>query len=180
MNEKDKYLTQLYAGLTVLSRDIHQYLSEYPRDDGNLFENVITAVSGEERLRYGSGAFPYNDSYFTHKIELSSFPTDLAKKAAEGNPNIESLGNANIRHEWTVKVGKKLFLKFGEKFKSVICGKDGPHEQLENKLLNQATLPAAIVSAILTNGFSTATFWYPLAVYIALLLVKTGLKTYCE
>ena len=51
---------------------------------------------------------------------------------------------------------------------------------IEKGLLGQADLPVAIASSILTAGFSAATFWYPLAVYLALLLMKTGLKTYCE
>ncbi len=180
LTEKDKDLTQLYAGLAVLSRDIHQHLVKSPRDDVALFEEVITAVSAEERQRYGAKAFPYDDPKFPYKTELSKFPSDLAVKAASGKPTVEPLGHANICHEWTVKVGKKLLLKFSEKFKSVICGKDGPYEQFEKGLLNQATLPTTIVASILTAGFSTATFWCPLAVYIALLLVKTGLKTYCE
>ena len=180
LTEKDKFLTQIYAGLAVLSRDIHQYLSKNPRDDVSLFEDVITAVSIVERQRYNTGAFPYDDPQFLYKTELSQFPSDLAAKAAGGKPTVVPLGDVNLRHEWTVKVGKKLFLKFGEKFKSVICGKDGPYEQFEKGLLKQATLPTTIVSAILTAGFSTATFWYPLAIYITLLLIKTGLKTYCE
>lgn len=79
-----------------------------------------------------------------------------------------------------MKAGKRLLLKFGDKFQAVICGKDGPYKQFERGLLKQADLPITIVATILTAGFSLATFWYPLGVYVGLLLVKTGLKSYCE
>ena len=62
-------------------------------------------------------------------------------------------------------------------------GKDGPYEQFcnpDNKLVGQAQLPMTIAGSILTSGFSPATFWYPLAVYVGLLLSKTLLKTYCK
>jgi len=66
------------------------------------------------------------------------------------------------------------------KFKDTICGKDGPYEQFTKGLVGQAALPSSIASSILAAGFSVETVWYPLAVYLSLLLVKTGLKTYCE
>jgi len=49
-----------------------------------------------------------------------------------------------------------------------------------NGLLGQAEIPMAIVRSVLAVGFPTAEIWYPLAVYFSLLLVKAGLKTYCE
>jgi len=70
--------------------------------------------------------------------------------------------------------------KFGSKCKETVCGKDGPYEQFNNGLLGQKALPGAIVGAILVSGFTPVTFWVPLSVYISLLLLKVGLKTYCE
>ena len=93
---------------------------------------------------------------------------------------MSSLISPAIVHEWTFKPGKRLLVKFGVKFKDTICGADGPYEQFTNGLIGQAALPATIAAKILTVGFSAATFWYPLAVYVSVLLVKAGLKTYCE
>lgn len=172
---EDYAVGQLYAGLAVLARDMHQYLSQNPRDDAALFEEVITLVHTEERRIHGDKAFP---NYVG--LPVDDLPAQLAFAAARGMPTVAPLGNRDIVHEWTLKPGKRLFIKFGTKFKETICGQDGPYEQFNNGLLGQAALPRTITVTILAAGFSPATFWYPLAVYISILLVKTGLKTYCE
>lgn len=175
----DLPLGQLYAGLAVLARDMHQYLAKHPREDAAIFEDVISLVHTEESRQYGGNAFPDYGG-----LPVEGLPEELASAAAMGHPTVTPLGERDIVHEWTFKPGKRLFVrflqKFGRKFNETICGKDGPYEQFDEGLLGQAALPATIVSSILAIGFSTATFWYPLAVYLSILLVKTGLKTYCE
>jgi len=85
-----------------------------------------------------------------------------------------------IVHEWTKFPGMKLFMKFSEKFKEVICGKDGPYEKFNNGLIGQADLPVTIAATILSSGISITTFWIPIIVYVSILIVKTNLKVYCE
>lgn len=175
---------QLYAGLAVLCRDIALYLEQHPREDSSLFNEVITLVNKAESSTYGQQAFPNYTG-----LETSRLPGGLAAAAASGQPTISGLDTRDIVHEWTFKPGKRLLLafyaKFGPKFKETICGKDGPYELVVKKrgkqsLLGQEELPYLIVGTILNAGFSPATFWYPLAVYLAILLIKAGLKTYCE
>jgi hypothetical protein len=180
LTKEDKYLIQHYAGLAVLCKDIHGYLAKCPREDAKLFEEVVAAVNAEDGRRYGPTTFPYDSPDFPYMWELARFPKGLAERAARGEIIINELADAAIRHEWTVKPGKKLLLKFAGKFKEVTCGKDGPYERFKNGLVGQADLPIVIAVQILTVGISTAVLWYPLAIYIGLLLVKTGLKTYCE
>ena len=50
----DLPLGQLYAGLAVLARDVHQYLAKHPREDAALFEEVVSSVNTEERRQYGA------------------------------------------------------------------------------------------------------------------------------
>jgi hypothetical protein len=179
LEEKDLLLGQLYAGLAVLARDMHDHLAKHPRDDAEMFRALVQMVNTEDRARYGSGAFPEYDG---HPVSL--LPKGLAAAADSGKPTVTPLADPRIVHEWTSKPGKKLFdrflQKFGRKLKETICGKDGPYEQFNKGLLGQTALPTSIASTILTAGFSAATFWYPLAVYLSILLVKAGLKTYCE
>ena len=164
---------QIYAGLSVLTRDMYSYLKSHPQDDATLIEDIVHQVFAEET--YGDQSFP---KYVG--LPYETLPTQFASVAAAGQPNITDLGSRDIVHEWTVKPGKRLFLKFRAKFKETICGKNGPYEMFQDNL-GQSDLPKKIVEAILLSGvISPATFWYPLAVYIAILLVKTGLKTYCE
>ena len=171
----DYVVGQLYAGLAVLARDMHLYLVQHPREDAALFEDVISLVNAEESRLHGGKAFPNYKG-----LRVGNLPGQLASAATLGQPTVTPLGERDIVHEWTFKAGKRLFVKFGSKFKETICGKDGPYEQFNKGLLGQAALPATIASTILSTGISPATFWYPLAVYMSILLVKTGLKTYCE
>ncbi len=179
LSKEDLPLGQLYAGLAVLARDMHNYLTQHPREDVGAFESVVTEVNAEDSARYGSGAFPKYDGQ-----PVSLLPSGLALAADSGKPVVSPLGDPRIVHEWTSKPGKKLFerfiQKFGRKLRQTICGKDGPYEQFNKGLIGQAALPTTIASSILAVGFSAATFWYPLAVYLAALLIKAGLKTYCE
>jgi hypothetical protein len=115
-------------------------------------------------------------------LRVDILPKGLGEAAAKGEltVTVAKLGSSHVVHEWTTYPGEYLFNrfreKFGPKFKEVVCGKGGFYEQLNKGLLGQDTLPATIASQVLL-GSSTATFWYPLALCVGLLLVKTGLKT---
>jgi len=172
---EDTHVGQLYAGLAVLARDMYLYLAQYPRKDSALFKEVVSLVNTEEKAVYGSQAFPNYEG-----LPVDDLPRQLASAAALGQPIVTPLGERDIVHEWTFKPGKRLFVKFGSKFKETICGRDGPYEQFNNGLVGQSALPTTIASTVITASFSPATFWYPLAIYVSILLMKTGLKTYCE
>lgn len=177
---EDMKLSIYYAGFAVLCRDMYEYLPKLPSEDTNLFEEVLSSVIAEDQKISPCAAFPYTDLDFPFKNLLAQLPKGMAASAVQGSPAIKQLGQPRIVHEWTLKPGKRLYDKFSSKFKETICGKDGPYEQFTKGLFGQAQLPTTIATAILTVGFSAATFWYPLAVYITILLLKTGLKTYCE
>ncbi|MGE0667851.1 MAG: hypothetical protein AB7O49_14950 [Sphingomonadales bacterium] len=83
------------------------------------------------------------------------------------------------RNVVTIYSAKRLFLKFADTFQGVICGTGGPYELFEKNLLKQRDLPVAMAGAGLTDGISVSTLWAPLAVYVALLVLKTGLRAYC-
>lgn len=85
LTQEDKSLTQLYAGLAVLSKDLKEYLFSYPREDAALFEEVVTMVGAVERKRYGAMAFPYDNPQFPYKIELAEFPKGLAVRQPKVN-----------------------------------------------------------------------------------------------
>jgi hypothetical protein len=182
----DYPLGQYYVGLAVLVRDMHRYLETHPRDDSTLFHDVVTAVHTDDAARYGSdAAFPNYGGRLANEAE--ALPVGMAAAADQGHPTLKALSNnPSIVHEWTFKPGKRLFnhflQKFGREFKEVICGDGGPYQQVmkDDGLLGQANLPNVIAGTLLTGVFGGATFWAPLAVYIAILLVKTGLKTFCE
>jgi hypothetical protein len=179
LDTNDLRLGNLYAGLSVLARDMYTHLANHPRDDSAAFQEVVMEVSAVERRSHQGVAFP---TYEDQPVDFP--PTGLADDAASGKPTVKPLGDPKLVHERTVIPGKMLFkaflIKFGIKFKDAICGKNGPYQQLEKRQAHLSALPTAIAIDILRHGFSNDTFWYPLAVYIAVLLVRAGLKTYCE
>jgi len=153
-------------------------------------------VNEEEESRYGRGAFP---NYYG--LPLASLPNTFAEFEKTGRPTVSQLKSPGIVHEWTLKPGKRLFWrffsldvaktnpldhhplvkKFGRKWRETICaGKDSPYGQFKDGLVGHAALPTTIADSVLAVGFSVASFWYPLAIYLGLLLAKTGLKVYCE
>ncbi|MGC3991462.1 MAG: hypothetical protein QM796_17610 [Chthoniobacteraceae bacterium] len=163
----------LTAGLAVLAKDYAAYLKSIPRTDANTFERVFREFEQEETASYGGS--PYFET-----PSQTGIPSGFAQQADSGTVDVTSLNDPSIEHEWTRIPGDRLLRRFGKEFRGVICGSDGPHEQFQKGLLGQATLPRTIAASILTAGFAGATFWTPLAVYIALLVIKAGLQTYCN
>jgi hypothetical protein len=179
MIKDDMVLTQLYAALSVYSKNAMEYAQHHPEQKDLLLMDVFTLVKREETARFRNNAFPYNDEGFSYKSELALFPNNLAQKAAEGNPSVEGLDNEKIRHEWTVKTGKRIFLRFlfefGNKIKDHICDYYKSHEG-ESKDLIKEINRILLVRA----GLFTESIWIPIAGFITILLVKKGLNKFCE
>lgn len=166
---------QLYAGLTLMCKDI----STNPDKNNarNNLSGLIESFFKEEQANFASSPlFQEEPVYKTSGLS----GTNLKKGWYTGEIST-ILTDPAIVHEWTLIPGQKLFEKFKEKFKDAICkGDDSPYMKMEKGLLGQADLPMTIVNAILTSGISASTFWIPVIVYFVLLLLKTGLKMYCE
>jgi hypothetical protein len=149
----------LYAGLSVLARDLYYYLSSHPRSDAKWFQDMIPSVIEEERIYYKeqhSGSkegFPYDDGENPNLNAVSNLPTGIVDTAAQGRIDISPLYNVTIVHEWPSFTGRILFRKFESKFKEVICGKGGPYEQLNKGLIDKATPVTAIVADVAKDGF---------------------------
>ncbi|MFQ5962382.1 MAG: hypothetical protein ACE5MG_13405 [Candidatus Methylomirabilales bacterium] len=163
----------LLSGLTVLALDLRDYLTENPSKEAVEYEEAAADVFQRE-----FADFP--GSSLEKPLRETNLPGGFAREAKDGTPDLTPLNDRGIIHEWTLNPGRRLLAKFREKFKEVICGKDGPYQQFNNGLVGQAQLPATIVAAVLASGFSMAAIGIPLAVYLAVLLIRAGLKTYCE
>lgn len=174
---EDLDLDLLYSGLTIIAKDTAEYLatSAYPGKGDSVFFTFYKDAMNIER-----------DDLETHgpkvfqSLENAGLPRGFAFNADNGRYDLLPLKDPMIIHEWLVNPGVRILEKFKDKFKDTICGKDGPYEKFKDGLIGQADLPTTIAAAVLLTGFSIATFWYPLAIYLGILLVKTGLKMYCE
>jgi len=174
----DFAFSHLYAGLAVLVRDIHQHLWRYPRSDALLFMEMFSPVNAEESTRLRSAALPKPLG-----PRLKNASTPLSSAAALGQPTVAALGGSDVIHEWTFKPGKKLFVRFLQKsgariIQTVFC-RDGPYEQFNKGMLDQNALSVTIAGIILAKSFSPQIFWYALAVYLSLLLIKTSARAFC-
>jgi hypothetical protein len=177
---QDLALSHLYAGFAVLSRDMVMHLEHNPRDDADNFLRFAKEVHDIEFPEYKTQSFPQYDG-------LDSLPNTLDGIEQRGYATIlplrgPGLGGQSFVHEWTFKAGKRLFDKVAIKARETICGHGGPYRMIlaDDGLLGQADLPKTVVASVVIGAFAPAVFWYPLAAYAGLLVVKTGLKTFCE
>jgi len=168
----------LFSGLTVVAKDAAEYMAARGLYDEatQSFQQNYAAVMGDERNYWEKHGSP-----LYHTLQEEQLPNGMARAAENGKAELLQLSDPGLHHEWLHFPGQKFLKKFGEKWKKTLCeGEDSPYHKLENGLLGQAELPVTIAASILTVGFAAATFFYPLALYIGLLLVKTGFKVYCE
>ncbi len=165
----------LYAGLAVLSRDIFYYLQDNPRDDSSWFDDVIERISGEEIATFDDGAFPYYDSHDTDQL-----PSGLAEAAAAGRFTFAPLLDGAIDHEWTSHPGellqRRFLVRLGTSWKQAVGGADGPYETTQKGDAGPHVLAMKLTATVLDSaGLSEGPFWYPIAVYVGLILSQTGL-----
>lgn len=175
----DMNLSQVYAALTVYSKNAMDFAQHHPEQNEPLLMDVYNLVNLEETARFRNNAFPFTEENFSYKNELAVFPAGLAEKASRGELSLEGLDNENIRHEWTVKTGKRIFLRFlfefGQKIKDHICDFYDSHKKESEDLVKEIN-KILLVRA----GMFSQSIWIPVAGFIAVLLVKKGLDKFCE
>lgn len=170
---KNLDLYQLEAGLGVMAKDMAEYLEKHPQEDAATFETIYAAVIGE---------IPKHtwEAEYLLPTAQTGLPRGGAEAAAQGQPDIEWLQQPGVIHEWTTMAGHRIWMKFRRKLRETVCGKGGPYEQFRDGLIGAEQLPQFIVTTVISVGFNPATFWIPISVYLSLITIKAGLKTYCE
>lgn len=179
----DEEARRLFAGLGLLARQYADALRHQRRPDDEAFFRIFDQVDG----KMPGFEFP-DDNLAEYKgprceqllVQYAMDQTPSESVIAASPATIASIPSSELINEWTFLPGKEFFERFKAQWKITICGKDGPYDKFKNGLVGQAELPATLAATVLATGFGAAAFWYPLAIYIALLLIKTGLATYCE
>lgn len=175
---EDGLYTQLYCGLAVLARDMYHYPGTKNRTDAKHFMNLVEAVRDEEKINHYQNAFP------SYKV-VSDGTTPLDLTAAEkGEPiDLTLLSEARIIHEWNFIPGKRFLVKLSQRIdiREAVCNTAGPRDFVKNVQEGVKTAAVLKVSeAILTATFSAAAFWYPLAAYAAVYILKQTYNAYCS
>ncbi len=184
--EDDWRLGSLYAGLTVLCRDMHLFLNEQPAcgiEKLPLFDDVIAEVRSDQSLA-GEIGFPN----FT-KEEAELLPRGLAAELCRERVTVvagdeelcrdlELLKKPDIVYEWTIIPGKKLFISFMRTSKSRLeTALADERRFFEEARIGKKEIPFALFEAILQKCLrDDHPFWYPLAVYLGFLIDQTGFR----
>ncbi len=173
----DKQL--LLAGLGYLVRDMDEYLSAAQPDyqqsvEAEKFLEVIGEMKDADKKEAAA------TSYAEFKRDESG-PRGMAEEASRGRVDLSPLLTKKVVSKPATSAGRKFFNKFKKKLKVLICDEEnGPYGQLRKGLISQAAVPTTIATTILSSGFSAHTVWYPLTIYVALLVAQAGLDAYCD
>lgn len=172
-------LLQFYAGLAVLSRDMHLYLQGHPQQNAAVFENLVQEVHAEERPRFNEGAFPLYQGRAPQGVSLG-----LAEAAAAGQPSLKLLGDPMIIHEWTTRPGALLYKRSMSALnrrglQERVCGEGGYYQQYVKHKITAPDLQSLVTTSIVALLMGAETFWVPWAVIVTIILVRKGLSHYC-
>ncbi len=182
--EDDWRLGILYAGLTVLCRDIHLFLKEQPTceiERLQLFDDVIADVQFDESWSR-ENAFP-NFTEEQARFVPSGIVSKLCRPGLERaitwplGHKLKPLKQSDIVYEWTVIPGTKLFTSFMRKSSSRLeKALANERKTLNGATIEQGEIPFALFEIILKECLTDHPFWYPLAVYLGFLMNRTGFR----
>jgi len=160
------------AGLTALVLEIEgrrQAPRKFGKRDLDVYDQVVAPVLAEERHDH-----PSDTALLSRGTASEKIPWDDPDKLANW------LKACSQTDERTLSTGERLFEKFGRKFKDTICGEGGPYELIDEiSLRDMASHTGKTIIGIIGTSFVLAV-WVPFAAVLAWVIVKTGLKMYCE
>ena len=174
-NSVDMTAMQAYAALAVWTRAVIA-------DGSSTTINGIAAnVAALERTLYGSQAFPYGEDAAKSGVLDAAFP-DSAALMADPLEALIRLSSDSLRHEWTVKPGKRLYealvLRLPAAARRVICEPNGLLTRYESR--KDAVEIAKELSLLFVAALGHEVLLLPLCVTAAVIMVHRGLESFCE
>lgn len=191
----------LWTGLTILSKDMIEFLAigAYNGDAVTRFRKIYIKTLNDDRPYWEV----YGPDLFKPLSEIEELPSGFTWRAKNGDFDLEELTTEALIEDCSHHlhyVGWELSKQAGLGLRAAICRED-PEESIsanagmEQLLVEEKTdTPTEqeveptrqqeetlkLARKILKYGFSEATFWYPITVYIAHLLVRTGYEHLCK
>ncbi|MCB0582636.1 MAG: hypothetical protein KDD10_25380 [Phaeodactylibacter sp.] len=169
---------QLLAGLTILAKDMSEYLAvnAYYGKDTQRFTRVYGTTLTTNRFLWRLAA---PELYRT--LEEEEITDKFAERVQVSNFTMEPLLNAALNQEWTRHPGWALLLAFRQDFSDVLCQQpDGLIAPALNTTGDNREFVISIAHVLLEKKFSSAPHWYPLTAQLSVLIAKAGLERYCE
>jgi hypothetical protein len=177
----DKPLVQAYASLAVWGHAIATNAQVVTTFAGSPVSAAIDDAAVLDRRVYGEEAFPYKLGS-THAKTIEQIVP--AKVTGNESPAtiMRWLSNPAIRHEWTVKPGRRFYTcllnRIDDKFRQPVCSPDGLLARYERRS-DEIELGREIVLTLLA-AIGYEHIYYPVAVTVASILVRRGLERYCH
>jgi len=166
---------QLLSGLTTLSKDMAEYLTARAlfQDDAKQFFMVYWPALSLNR-RYWEQFGPC--LYAT--MEDSGLPYRFAKRAEQGNPEVQEIIDHNTIQPWTSQPGWELMKGYRRELNDAICGDNTDDEPID-QLRHRWEKAYHLSRRLLRKGFSSESFWYPLVAWLSVLLIKMEGENIC-
>lgn len=189
---KDLELGPLLSGLTILAKDTATYLTAHGVDNeiGEGFRLAYLGMLSENR---------YYWERFRQKLYLplgeARLPEGFASGAFNGNWDLQRLLEADLDHDWLRAPGWHFLKTYSgqrktdilrgltlEDLKAAFCKGRNPYKRESNGVADQEdTNPykpiEGVVGRLIGSDQEWGGFWYPVMLYLALLLHKTDCET---
>ena len=189
---KDLELGPLLSGLTILAKDTATYLTAHGVNNemGEGFRLAYLGMLSENR---------YYWERFRQKLYLplgeARLPEGFASGASNGNWDLQRLLEADLDHDWLRAPGWHFLKTYSGQRKTDIlrgltlgdlgtafCEGRNPYKRESNGVADQDdTNPykpiEGLVGRLIGSDQEWGGFWYPVMLYLALLLHKTNFET---
>lgn len=169
---KDLELELLFSGLTILVKDTADFINANGIKDKAIdeFMESYLAMLNHDRYyweQFGPGLYM--------SLPDTDLPSGIIKAAYKGKFDIEELTHKNIISAWTQYPGYHFFKTYTLKIKDTILKGTGLEQEKANvfecKEPEEQIFP--LVEKLSTQSNFGPGFWYPLMLYISLLLFRS-------
>ena len=183
----------LLSGLTILVKDTATYITVYGVDNDMAegFRQAYLDMLSDDRYywrKFGPKLY--------QSLGDAGLPEGFASRASNCNGDLQQLTECDLDYEWLRAPGWHFFQTYSgqrsndilrditlEKLKAAFCEGKNPYEREANdSSIRQDRDPykpiAGVVKQLVkADRFGGRTYWYPVMLYLALLLRKTDFTT---
>ena len=187
MEDQEKNLKELYqqvkeldnghllTALAIVMKDTAEFLATRGYNDAaaTRFRTTYYDTLNEDRFYWENfGADLYQS------LDDSQLPSGMVENAANGQFDLCPVVDANnIFHEWLRFNGWCFFKKFTATHGATAVGEDGLADDQERLCTETEANVVEIAIRLLDNAFSSKWFWYPIAVLLAMMILRTDFAT---
>jgi hypothetical protein len=171
-------IRQALAGLTILMKDTAEFLTAKGyRDPATAsFRVVFLDTLNEDRFYWES----FGPALYASLTD-NQLPHGVVDQANRGQFDVTPVTKANnIFHEWTHFVGWCFFKKFSQKHGSAAIGEQGLAKDKQMLCTETEENVVKVAQRLLDKEFTDKGYWFPLVIFLALLIVRTKFETIAE